>query len=346
MKHACLTDKMSIPLIQGGMGVGISMGRLAGSVAAEGGMGVISTASIGFREHDFWTDPKEANVRALRGEIDKARQISGGRGLVAVNAMVATRQFDQMVRTAIQAGVDCVIAGAGLPLNLPELAGSADVLLAPVVSSGRAASLLMKKWKHSYGRMPDLFVVEGSKAGGHLGFSEDALNNGKTLSLQELVREVSVAAGGIPVFAAGGINDRQDVKAIKDAGATGIQVATRFIATEECDASQGFKDVILRADNKDAIIVKSPVGMPGRAVRSPLLERTSRGCGQEAEVCVGCIRGCEPKKISYCINRALIAAWHGDWEHGLFFCGADVGKVIRMSNVRAVIRELLEREAG
>lgn len=343
MKHVWLTDKLSVPLIQGGMGVGISMGRLAGSVAAEGGMGVISTASIGFREKDFWTSPKVANVRALQSEIEKARQISGGKGLLAINAMVATQQFGEMVRTAIQAGIDCVIAGAGLPLNLPELAGSAEVMLAPVVSSGRAASLLMKKWKHSCGRLPDLFVVEGSKAGGHLGFSPDSLFSGKTRSLPEIVREVCEAAEGIPVFAAGGINDREDIGAVTEAGASGIQVATRFIATEECDASQGFKDVILRAKNEDAVIVESPVGMPGRAVASPLLERASKGWRQGAEVCVGCIRGCVPDKIRYCINRALIAAWHGDWEHGLFFCGADVGKVRRMTTVREVIRDLMER---
>ncbi|MEE0554041.1 MAG: nitronate monooxygenase, partial [Clostridia bacterium] len=166
--------KWQVPIIQGGMGVGISMGSLAGAVAREGGMGVISTAVIGFREEDAWTHPVEASIRALKEEIRKAREISEGKGAIAINAMVVTTEYKELVNAAIEAGVDAVISGAGLPLELPEIAGDRNVMLAPVVSSGRAARLIGRAWKR-HGRKPDFIVVEGSDAGGHLGFSKDDL---------------------------------------------------------------------------------------------------------------------------------------------------------------------------
>ena len=163
-------EKLDFPIIQGGMGIGISLGGLAGAVAREGGMGVISTANIGFREPDFWENPREADKRALEKEIKKARSIAGGKGLLAINAMVATTGFGELVRKAVSCGIDAVISGAGLPLELPELTKGSDVLIAPVVSSGRAAKMLKKIWEKRHGRRPDFFVVEGSQAGGHLGF--------------------------------------------------------------------------------------------------------------------------------------------------------------------------------
>lgn len=332
-------DKLAVPIIQGGMGVGISMGGLAGAVAACGGMGVISTVNIGFREADFWENPEEANRRALKAEIEKARALSGGRGLLAVNAMVATTGFSDLVKLACSCGIDAVISGAGLPLSLPELTKGFDVMIAPIVSGGRAAKTILAMWKMRHGRKADFIVVEGSRAGGHLGFTKEEAE-GTAKPLPELVSEVAREAEGIPVFAAGSVFDGDDMKAVKAAGAFGVQMATAFIATEECDASQGFKEVILAASEEDVMILKSPVGMPGRGLRTPLMEKVSAGVKFPPKQCVGCIHGCDPAKTPYCINRALIEGYYGNYEEGLFFCGGNVGKVSEMTSVAKLMGEL------
>ena len=335
-------DKLEIPVIQGGMGIGISLGGLAGSVAACGGMWVISTANIGFREPDFYENTEEADCRALRKEIRRARKISGGRGLLAVNAMVATTRYDQMIRTACEEGIDAVISGAGLPLRLPELTKGFDVLLAPIVSGGRAARSVLNFWKKRHSRNADFVVVEGSRAGGHLGFSRQEVTEGTAKTLLRLVEEVCLEAGGLPVFAAGSVYDRQDMQAVKRAGAGGVQIATQFIACRECDASQGFKDVILHAAEEDMTILKSPVGMPGRGLRTPLIRKVGAGERIPPKRCIRCIHGCSPSETPYCINQALISAWEGNYEEGLFFCGANVGKVNEMTTVELLMKKLEE----
>ncbi|MGC2871978.1 NAD(P)H-dependent flavin oxidoreductase [Ihubacter sp. mB4P-1] len=338
MKHL---DNLSVPIIQGGMGVGISMGGLAGAVASCGGMGVISTVNIGFREADFWQAPEKANRRALAIEIEKARALSGGRGCLAVNAMVATTGFADLVKTACRCGIDAVISGAGLPLSLPELVQGEDVMIAPVVSSGRAAKTVLSMWEKRHSRKADFLVVEGSQAGGHLGFTREEAE-GAAKPLPVLVKEVCDAADGIPVFAAGSVSCAADMAAVKQAGAFGVQLATPFIVTEECDASPGFKDVILAASAEDVMILKSPVGMPGRGLRSPLMEQVSAGKRFPPKQCVRCIHGCDPAKTPYCINRALIEAYYGNYEEGLFFCGGNVGKVNDMTTVSALMEKLAQ----
>lgn len=333
-------DKLTYPIIQGGMGVGISMGGLAGAVAKEGGMGVISTANIGFREPDFWENTEEANRRALKAEIAKAREISGGKGMIAINAMVATTGFADMVKTACECGIDAVISGAGLPLELPALVDGADVLIAPIVSSGRAAKTLIKMWDKRHGHKPDFIVVESSQAGGHLGFDQSELEAGTAKPLMDIVSEVCAEAGEIPVFAAGGVFDSSDIKAAMVAGAFGVQIGTRFIATEECDATQGFKDVILNASEEDVMILKSPVGMPGRGLRTPLMEKAMAGERTAPEKCVRCIHTCKPAETPYCINRALIAGFNGNYEEGLFFSGSNVGRINELTTVKALMEEL------
>lgn len=331
--------KWQVPIIQGGMGVGISMGSLAGAVAREGGMGVISTAVIGFREEDAWTHPVEAGIRALKEEIRKAREISEGKGAIAINAMVVTTEYKELVNAAIEAGVDAVISGAGLPLELPEIAGDRDVMLAPVVSSGRAARLIGRAWKR-HGRKPDFIVVEGSDAGGHLGFSKDNLLAHETQSLEDIVKDVAALDPEIPVFAAGSVFDAEDIRRMTAAGAEGVQIATRFIATEECDASPEFKKVILNAQEKDLRIIQSPVGLPGRAVDSPLLQRVDREGRIAPKRCRNCIQSCDPSSTKYCISQALIQAFHGNWEEGLFFSGANVGRIHGMMTVKELMDEL------
>lgn len=343
-----IKDKMlELPVIQGGMGVGVSLGGLAGAVAACGGMGCVSAAHPGYREADFHIDPNGANVRALKGEIAKARAISGGRGLVAVNLMVAMRQYAPMVRAAVEGGADAIISGAGLPLELPGLTAGSGVALAPIVSSGRAAKLILKTWDKKYGVTADFLVIEGCKAGGHLGFKEEDLLAGTAQPLEEILPQVLAEIApyeekyghSIPVFVAGGGLTGQDLVRFRAMGAAGVQAATRFIATAECDASQAYKDVIIGAKKEDVRVIHSPVGMPGRAIRSPLVERMEAGERRGPDWCANCIKTCDPAHTPYCITHALIEAVKGNWEEGLFFCGAEVEGVDRMSTVAQVLEE-------
>ena len=347
---------LALPILQGGMGVGVSLDRLAGAVAACGGMGTISTAMCGYQEPDYNTDPKGANLRALARQVKAAKKAAGGAGLVAVNAMVATTQYADSVRTALRAGVDAVVCGAGLPRDLPAIAAEvpeSDAALAPIVSSGRAAALICKLWDRHHGRVPDFVVLEGPLAGGHLGFSKEEAQEaqaGRPKPLTALLHEVLEALApfrekygrDIPVFAAGGVESGADMARYMKQGAAGAQFATRFIATEECDASEGYKQRLLEARAEDITIVQSPVGMPGRALRSPLIRRVEAGLQPRPERCVRCLSVCDPKAAPYCISRALIAAVRGDWENGLFFCGANAGKVDRLSTVREQMDQIMQ----
>lgn len=340
--------KLSLPVIQGGMGIGISLGGLAGAVAAAGAMGVVSSANAGYREADFWQNPAAANLRALAAEIARARKLSGGRGLLGVNIMVATRQYAEAVRTAVAAGVDAIICGAGLPLNLPELAGDKPVLLAPVVSGAKAARTICRLWDRRYRRTPDFVVIEGAEAGGHLGFKREELLAGGCPPLLAILPQVKAElapyeqkyARPIPVFVAGGIFDGRQTAAAIRAGADGVQVATRFIATPECDASPAYKRLMLAAGAADVRVVQSPVGMPGRALNSPLLAAIAEKGRLQPERCVGCILNCQPAKTPYCLTAALIAAAEGDWQNGLFFCGSNIGRMTKMQTAAEILADL------
>ncbi|MEG1973042.1 MAG: nitronate monooxygenase family protein, partial [Oscillospiraceae bacterium] len=261
--------ELLVPLIQGGMGVGVSLSRLAGNVAKCDCMGIISAADVGFKEDDFWQNPKAADMRALKSEIERAREIAGGHGLIGINAMVAGDDYAEIITTAVENGVDCIISGAGLPSELPSLVGDSPTAIAPIVSSGKAAAVITKLWDRHYKRIPDFIVVEGPLAGGHLGFNEELILSGKAQSLEEILPDVLNAIKPfedkynrtIPVFAAGGIYTHEDVQKFIKLGASGVQVATRFIATYECDASDAFKSIYLNIKKEDIEIIKSPVGM-------------------------------------------------------------------------------------
>lgn len=341
---------LELPLLQGGMGVGVSMGGLAGAVAACGGMGCISTADIGFQEPDFAAAPEAANLRVLEREIRRAKAIARGAGLVAVNAMVATRQYAAAVRTAVQAGADAVVSGAGLPLELPALTEGFRVAIAPIVSSARAATLVLRTWARRYGRTADFVVVEGCLAGGHLGFSAKELAEHACASLEELIPQVVAAVAPfaaqfgrpIPVFAAGGLFTGGDLARMERLGAAGGQLATRFIPTWECDASQGYKDVLLAATEQDLRIIQSPVGMPARALATPFVQRLAQGETLPPRRCARCLDGCDPAHAPYCITQALIRAVQGDRENGLFFCGANVPRLDRMRSVSELIGEIMD----
>ena len=334
---------LSVPILQGGMGVGVSLGGLAGAVAACGGMGCISTADAGYREPDFARDPAAANHRALAAEIRKAKEIAHGAG------MVATQDYAAAIRTAVEAGVDAVVSGAGLPLELPGLVNTPDVAIAPIVSSGRAAKLILRRWAKAFGRTADFVVIEGCKAGGHLGFAEEELLAGTCQPLDTILPEVLAevkpfaAQFGhpIPVFVAGGVYTGADMAHFTKLGAAGVQLATRFIPTYECDASQGYKDVLLNANAEDVRIIHSPVGMPGRALNTPLVQALAEGRRFPPKRCARCLKSCDPAKVPYCITHALIEAVKGNVEEGLFFCGANVGQLDRMRSVRELMDELV-----
>ena len=337
--------KAEVPVIQGGMGVGISLSGLAGAVAAEGGIGIISTAQIGYREPDFDDHPIEANMRAIGKEVAKAKELSGG-GIVGVNIMVATREYEIYVKAAVEAGVDLIISGAGLPMKLPELVGESKTKLAPIVSSLKSAEVIFKYWQKKYNRLPDLIVIEGPRAGGHLGFHmedlmeiDDAAYDVEIQKIIDRVKEYGVQYGkDIPVVVAGGIYERKDMEHYMEMGAAGVQMATRFVTTYECDAAPAYKQTYIDAKEEDIVIVKSPVGMPGRAILNPFMKRAKEGRIPHGK-CHTCISTCKPAETPYCITDALVNAAVGNVENALLFCGSNAYRAKELEHVKDIIEE-------
>jgi len=331
-----------VPVIQGGMGVGVSLSGLAGAVAACGGVGVISAAQIGFREPDFKEHPLEANIRALKNEIRKAKELAPG-GIIGVNIMAAMRHYEAYVKTCEEAGADLIISGAGLPAELPKMVRGEKMKLAPIVSSLKAASVILKLWDRKSSMVPDLVVIEGPKAGGHLGFSKEALEqltdetyDAEICSILELVKAYGEKYGKeIPMAVAGGIYTREDAEHYLSLGADAVQMATRFVTTYECDADEAFKNAYIRAEKNDIRIVESPVGMPGRAIYNAFLKEGRH----TPKTCYGCLAHCNPKEIPYCITEALVNAVEGRVDQGLVFCGANAWRAERMEHVSEIMRE-------
>lgn len=347
MRELKIGDKTArIPIIQGGMGVGVSRSKLAGAVAAAGGVGIISTAQIGYDEEIFENDSKKANISAIEKHIKLAKAQADG-GLVGVNIMVALKDYAQHVKASVAAGADVVISGAGLPVNLPELVKGSDTKIAPIVSTEKAARIILKLWDRKYHRTADFLVIEGPEAGGHLGFSKEELLAGDFTGYDEEIRKIIVVAReygarfgvDMPVIVAGGIFDKADVAHVLELGADGVQVASRFVATEECDADFAYKRAYVEAAMEDVVIIKSPVGMPGRAVKNAFLDALAAG-KQKIGKCYGCLAKCNPAEIPYCITDALIRAVKGDVENGLIFAGANVGRIDRISTVAEVMADL------
>lgn len=348
MKNLKIGEKLTrIPLIQGGMGVGISLGRLAGAVAKEGGIGIISTAQIGYREPDFDKDPAGANLRAIESEMNKARTISPD-GIIGYNVMTALKEHAAHIKAAVKAGADIIISGAGLPTDLPALTAGSDTKIAPIVSTDKSANVILKYWDRKYRRTADLVVIEGPQAGGHLGFRKEELSEYTPETygeeIQRIIRTVKKYGEKygveIPVVVAGGIYDSTDVKRVMDLGADGVQVATRFVTTEECDADIRYKEAYIHASAKDIAIVKSPVGMPGRAIINPLMRRVADGEQIPHSPCHRCLAKCSPADIPYCITDGLINAVKGNIEEGLLFCGAKAWKAHKIDTVREAVQEL------
>lgn len=339
--------EVRLPLIQGGMGVGISLGNLAGAVAAEGGVGIISTAQIGFREPDFDRNPEAANRRAIEKEMKRARDISPD-GIIGCNIMVALRDYEDHVKASAAAGADLIISGAGLPAELPRLVQGSRTKIAPIVSTEKSAKVILKYWERKFRRTADLVVIEGPEAGGHLGFGREALEHyTEAVYMEEMKRIVDVVRGyerkfdkKIPVAAAGGIYDREDVERVMRTGVDGVQVASRFVTTKECDADIRYKEAYIHASKEDIVIVQSPVGMPGRAILNPFMKCVMLGEKVSHTACHRCLAKCNPAEIPYCITDALIAAAEGRIEEALLFCGAKAYKAERMETVKEVVESL------
>lgn len=339
-----------VPVIQGGMGVGISLSSLAGSVAAEGGVGVISTAQIGYREPDFDTDPIGANLRAIGTEIAKAREIAKG-GILGVNIMVATRKYEEYVKAAVAAGIDLIISGAGLPMDLPKIVGDAKTKLLPIVSSVKSAQVIMKYWWKKYSRLPDAVVIEGPLAGGHLGFHREQLEDIEGLHYDNEVKAIIAQVGEtaaehgaeIPVVMAGGIYTREDMGHYLEMGASGVQMATRFVTTYECDADPAYKQSYIDAKKEDIVIVQSPVGMPGRAILNPFMRRAKEGQIPH-EKCHLCISTCKGVDTPYCITDALVNAVKGNVDEALLFCGANAYRATHLEHVKDILEEFARKQ--
>ncbi len=358
MRELKLKNKIaSIPIIQGGMGVGVSRCHLAGAVAKEGGVGIISTAQIGYDEEGFSQNESQCNLHAIDAHIKKAKETANGNGLVGVNVMVALKHYKEHVIQAVQSGADVVICGAGVPTDLPAIIQQAAAqfhipaenipAISPIVSSEKAARVILKMWDKKYNTTPDFIVIEGPKAGGHLGYSKDQLTNIDAIPYEEEIKKIIACKGeyeekyskSIPVIVGGGIFDKRDIDWAFGLGADGVQIASRFVATYECDASEAYKQAYIQAKTEDVQIVQSPVGMPGRALHNSFIQQVETS-PKKITKCYQCLKHCNPAQVPYCITKALIDAVKGDVEGGLVFCGSNVGRIDRILSVHDLMEEL------
>lgn len=337
---------LRVPIIQGGMGVGISLSGLAAAVANEGGVGVISSAGLGLLYKNFSKDYIRASIFGLKEEIRKAREKSNG--VIGVNVMVAMSNFADMVKTAIKEKADVIFSGAGLPLDMPSfLQSDSKTKLVPIVSSARAAKIICQKWKAIYNYLPDAIVVEGPKAGGHLGYKNEQIEDDE-YSLENTIPEIVKitseykAEKEIPVFAAGGIYTGEDISRIMELGAAGVQMGTRFVTSEECDASEIFKQTYIDAKQEDIEIIQSPVGMPGRAIWNNFIQKVKQGRTQPKSCVCKCIKTCDGVKSPYCIIMALYNAFRGNMERGYAFAGTNAFRAEKITSVKEIFSSLRE----
>jgi NAD(P)H-dependent flavin oxidoreductase YrpB (nitropropane dioxygenase family) len=338
---------IAVPIIQGGMGVGISLSGLASAVANEGGVGVISSAGLGFLYRKLSPDYLKASIMGLKEELRLAREKSK-KGVIGVNVMVAMSNYADMVKTSIKEKADIIFSGAGLPLDLPSfLEKDSTTKLVPIVSSSRATKIIIEKWKSNFNYIPDAIVVEGPKAGGHLGFKTEQIFD-EAYSIENLIPQVvktvhefeKLYNRKIPVIAGGGIYTGEDVYKMIQLGASGVQMGTRFVTTDECDASAEFKQSYINAEEKDIEIIKSPVGMPGRAIFNKFLQKVKEGKQRPLRCPVHCIKTCDINKSPYCIISALYSAFKGKMDNGYAFCGSNAFRAKKIESVQSIFKEL------
>ncbi len=339
---------IKIPIIQGGMGVGISLSGMATAVANQGGVGVIASAGLGMLYRKEGGDYLENSIIGLKEELRKAREKT--RGIIGINVMVAMSNFADMVKTAIAEKADIIFSGGGLPLNLPSfLTKESTTKLVPIVSSARAARLICSKWKQNFNYLPDAIVVEGPKAGGHLGFKVNEIED-KNFALEQLIPEVVAVAQEfestydvkIPVIAAGGIYTGQNILDFMKLGASGVQMGTRFVTTTECDASDEFKQSYINANSDDIQLIESPVGMPGRAIKNNFLDRVKLGQLIPIRCPFKCIKTCEVSSSPYCIISALYSAFKGKFNTGYAFAGTNAYLAKKIVSVKQTFDDILD----
>lgn len=336
------------PIIQGGMGVRVSMANLASAAANTGCAGVIASVGLGQYEGTPRPEAVKLNEEALRYEIRKAKRQSSG--IIGVNVMVALTDYENLVETAVDEDVDLIISGAGLPLSLPQYLNGKDIKLVPVVSSARTFQILCKRWKHHFNKLPDAVIVEGVKAGGHLGYSYESLTDATADTLEQIIEEVIKIADNfepsIPVIAAGGVFDGDDIAHFLKLGASGVQMGTRFVCTDECDAHKNFKQAYLNAKTEEDItIIKSPVGLPGRVIKNNFVEKIKQGKTIPFMCNYQCLRTCEPEKAPYCIAKVLADAALGKLDESFVFAGSNAYRCNEIIPVKALVEKLSEELA-
>jgi NAD(P)H-dependent flavin oxidoreductase YrpB (nitropropane dioxygenase family) len=338
---------IKIPIVQGGMGVAVSTASLASAVANYGGVGTIASVGLGYKSEENEIDFVKASREGLRSEIREAKKLT--QGVVGVNILVAVSNYEDLVRTAVEERADFIVSGAGLPIKLPEYVSGTPIKIIPIVSSPRAAGLIIKTWKKRYDRLPDAVIVEGPMAGGHLGFSFEELVSAKENALEEMFVEVLKIVqeyekeykAKIPLIAAGGIFDGKDAAKFFKLGASAVQMATRFVATKECSVSDEFKRLYIEAEEDDVQIIKSPVGMPGRSIKTALTKKVIEGKKEIVKCGYRCLKTCDPSSVPYCIARALFNAVIGKIDDAVVFAGSNVHRIKKIVSVKELMDEIV-----
>ncbi len=333
-----------IPILQAGMGVRVATGKLAGTVMKEGGMGIIASVGLGEYYHPDGISYKEESIRQLRREIQEARSISGGRGSLGVNIMVALTNYEDLAQVASDEGVDFIVSGAGIPMKLPQYVSERTALV-PVLSNIRVLKLLISRWKKQYSRIPDAVILEGPRCGGHLGFSEAELKDEENCSIEKLLFDAKEYLTSqnltIPLIAAEGTNGPDEVRKYCEMGFSGVQVGTRFICTRESGMSEEGKQLYLNATEQDITVITSPVGLPVRVLRTPLVERVEAQKRELFRCSYHCLATCNPHVVPFCIGRALLAAKAGDIENGLFMTGMNIEGVNSIPSVAEFMQDFV-----
>ncbi len=339
--------KIDPPIIQGGMGVRVSGSKLVSAVSNEGALGVIASVGLGEECRDEKRDYKTRSRAEFTNIILDTRNMT--KNPFGVNIMCALTNYDDLVDAAQQESVDVIISGAGLPLRLPSMIKNDKTKLVPIVSSARAAHIICTVWQRRYKRSPDAIVVEGPLAGGHLGYSIAELNDAVHFNLDKILKDVLAVVKlfeikfkvKIPVIAAGGIFDRDDIERVLELGASGVQIATRFVCTHECDASIKYKEAYLNSRKEDIVIIKSPVGMPGRVIKNKFVERINNQEKIDFNCFYKCLVTCDPQKVNYCIAKALVNAYRGKLDDGFVMCGSNAYRIKKIISVKQLIAELV-----
>jgi len=337
-----------LPIIQGGMGVKISCSALVSSVCNYNAAGTLSSIALGYGTKENETNYIKASNEALANEIRLTKQET--KNPFGCNILFAVNNYVELVNTAVNEKIDFIVSGAGLPLNLPSLTNHSQTKLIPIVSSAKAFEIIVRKWKKTYNKLPDAVIVEGPLAGGHLGFSLESLESKQHKNLSEITKELITLCNDfekiyfkkIPVIAAGGIYSGKDIAEFFRLGVDGVQIASRFVVTDECKVSENFKNAYINANEEDVTFIKSPVGLPGRVIKTKLSIDVNNGIKQNFKCHYKCLKTCNPSTADFCIAKALFNAYIGDIDNSIIFAGHNVYKINKKTTVETLLSQLEE----